>query len=123
MMQPRKWKSLGWEGSLLLVGVLAGGAFIAANSCDGSQTGGPGPGGLGKVTGTGGGAGTTAFAGDEVVAAAAQSIVNGRKTFRFDTFGDEAFWGDALKLHQAIAGSANGGVGPASARRRRCRSA
>ena len=112
MMQPRKWKSLGWEGSLLLVGVLAGGAFIAANSCDGSQTGGPGPGGLGKVTGTGGGAGTTAFAGDEVVAAAAQSIVNGRKTFRFDTFGDEAFWGDTLKLHQAIAGSANGGVGP-----------
>jgi len=112
MMQPRKWKSLGWEGSLLLVGVLAGGAFIAANSCDGSQTGGPGPGGLGKVTGTGGGVGTTAFAGDEVVAAAAQSIVNGRKTFRFDTFGDEAFWGGTLKLHQAIAGSANGGVGP-----------
>ena len=112
MQQPRKWKSLGWEGSLLLVGVLAGGAFIAVNSCDGSQTGGPGPGGLGKVTGTGGGAGTTAFAGDEVVAAAAQSIVNGRKTFRFDTFGDEAFWGDTLKLHQAIAGEANGGVGP-----------
>jgi len=27
----------------------------------------------------------------------------GRKTFRFDTFGDEAFWGDSLKLHQAIA--------------------
>ena len=71
-----------------------------------------GPGRLGKVTGTGGGAGTTAFAGDDVVAAAAQSIVNGRKTFRFDTFGDEAFWGDTLKLHQAIAGSANGGVGP-----------
>jgi hypothetical protein len=28
-----------------------------------------------------------------------------------DTFGDEAFWGDTLKLHQAIEGSANGGVG------------
>ncbi len=27
---------------------------------------------------------------------------------RFDTFGDEAFWGDTLKLHQAIAGEANG---------------
>src|SRR5438128_1082010 len=26
----------------------------------------------------------------------------GRRTFRFDTFGDEAFWGDALKLHEAI---------------------
>jgi hypothetical protein len=36
----------------------------------------------------------------------------GQKTFRFDTFGDEAFWGDGLKLHQAIAGSKNGGVGP-----------
>src|SRR3954465_8118074 len=39
-------------------------------------------------------------------------INEGRNTFRFDTFGDEAFWGDALKLHQAIAGAANGGVGP-----------
>lgn len=36
----------------------------------------------------------------------------GRKTFRYDTFGDEAFWGDALKLHQAVAGEKNGGVGP-----------
>ena len=88
---------MGWEGSLLLVGVLAGGAFIAANSCDGSQTGGPGPGGLGKVTGTAGGAGRLRSRDDEVVAAAAQSIVNGRKTFRFDTFGDEAFWGDTLE--------------------------
>ena len=35
----------------------------------------------------------------------------GRETFRFDTFGDEAFWGDTLKLHQAIAGAALGGVG------------
>ena len=36
----------------------------------------------------------------------------GRQSFRFDTFGDESFWGDALKLHLAIAGVANGGVGP-----------
>ena len=41
----------------------------------------------------------------------AQKIAEGRKTFRFDTFGDEAFWGDTLKLHQAIAGSKLGGVG------------
>jgi len=32
--------------------------------------------------------------------------------FRFDTFGDETFWGDALRLHTAIAGEKNGGVGP-----------
>src|SRR4029078_8156969 len=50
-------------------------------------------------------------AGDHVVAAAAQSVIEGRKTFRFDTFGDEAFWGDTLKLHLAIAGAANGGAG------------
>jgi mono/diheme cytochrome c family protein len=36
----------------------------------------------------------------------------GRNVFRFDTFGDQAFWGDALKLHQAIEGSKFGGVGP-----------
>src|ERR1700726_2687212 len=37
---------------------------------------------------------------------------DGRQIFRFDTFGDEAFWGDTLKLHQAIQGSKLGGVGP-----------
>ena len=35
----------------------------------------------------------------------------GREVFRFDTFGSEAFWGDALQLHKAIAGEKNGGVG------------
>jgi mono/diheme cytochrome c family protein len=39
-------------------------------------------------------------------------VEQGRKIFRFDTFGDEEFWGDALKLHQAIAGSGGSGVGP-----------
>jgi hypothetical protein len=38
-------------------------------------------------------------------------IEEGREIFRFDTFGDEVFWGDTLKLHQAIAGAAHGGVG------------
>ena len=36
----------------------------------------------------------------------------GRQIFRHDTFGNEAFWGGALKLHQAIAGANLGGVGP-----------
>ncbi|HTF88656.1 MAG TPA: hypothetical protein VK843_09620 [Planctomycetota bacterium] len=39
-------------------------------------------------------------------------IKDGRKTFRNDTFGDEAFWGQTLQLHKAVAGVANGGVGP-----------
>ena len=43
---------------------------------------------------------------------AQKMIDEGRRTFRFDTFGDQAFWGDTLKLHQAIAGSKQGGVGP-----------
>ncbi|HEY3039456.1 MAG TPA: hypothetical protein VGJ66_12015 [Pyrinomonadaceae bacterium] len=41
-----------------------------------------------------------------------QMVSQGRQTFRFDTFGDEAFWGDMLKLHQAIEGTQFGGVGP-----------
>jgi len=47
-----------------------------------------------------------------IVAYNEELLNNGRQTFRFETFGDEAFWGDALKLHLAIAGAANGGVGP-----------
>jgi hypothetical protein len=43
---------------------------------------------------------------------AEQMIEEGRQTFRFDTFGDEAFWGNMLRLHQAIAGAGLGGVGP-----------
>ena len=41
-----------------------------------------------------------------------KQVREGRDTFRFATFGDEAFWGDALGLHLAIAGAENGGVGP-----------
>ena len=35
----------------------------------------------------------------------------GQQTFRFDTFGSEAFW-TKTGLHRAIAGEKNGGVGP-----------
>ena len=41
-----------------------------------------------------------------------QMVEDGRKIFRFDTFGDRAFWGETLKLHQAIEGAGLGGVGP-----------
>ena len=41
-----------------------------------------------------------------------QCSTRARKTFRFDTFGSEAFWGDTLQLHKAIAGEKNGGIGP-----------
>jgi hypothetical protein len=50
---------------------------------------------------------------DERIETNAQALlVQGRDTFRNDTFGSESFWGDNLKLHRAIAGVANGGVGP-----------
>ena len=42
---------------------------------------------------------------------ASRLLDEGKAAFRSDTFGDEAFWGDQLKLHQAIAGAENGGVG------------
>src|SRR6185369_18073048 len=42
----------------------------------------------------------------------ARMLAEGKQTFRFDTFGDEAFWSDALQLHRAIEGANFGGVGP-----------
>lgn len=41
-----------------------------------------------------------------------RQIEDGRRIFRNDTFGDEAFWGDALRLHEGIEGAGFGGVGP-----------
>src|SRR6059058_5026588 len=34
---------------------------------------------------------------------AQQMLAEGKQTFRFDTFGSEAFWGGTLKLHEAVA--------------------
>ncbi len=42
----------------------------------------------------------------------ANLIAEGKQIFRFDTFGDEDFWGGQLQLHQAIQGEQFGGVGP-----------
>src|SRR5215510_14084314 len=33
-----------------------------------------------------------------------QMLQSGKQIFRFDTFGDQAFWGDQLRLHEAING-------------------
>src|SRR5215471_4271452 len=49
---------------------------------------------------------------DQIDQNSQRMMEEGRDTFRSDTFGDEAFWGNTLKLHQAIAGSNLGGVGP-----------
>jgi hypothetical protein len=52
-----------------------------------------------------------ADSGGDVARNAQRMLDEGRRTFRHDTFGDEAFWSDALLLNKAVAGAANGGVG------------
>jgi hypothetical protein len=49
---------------------------------------------------------------DQISANAERMMEEGRQIFRYDTFGSEAFWGDTIRLHQALAGEALGGVGP-----------
>jgi hypothetical protein len=50
---------------------------------------------------------------DREIARHAQAmLVEGKRIFRYDTFGSEAFWGDTLQLHKAIVGANHGGIGP-----------
>ena len=94
-----------WSRALSLV--LFGGASAALSfGCD-----------AGPASGTGGGAtstatGTEAPPSDPDVAAGTAAINAGRDIFRHDTFGDEVFWGGALKMHRALEGKALGGFGP-----------
>ncbi len=43
---------------------------------------------------------------------AQRMLEEGRQIFRYDTFGDEVYWTDTLKLHRALEGQKLGGVGP-----------
>jgi hypothetical protein len=47
-----------------------------------------------------------------VEAQSSKTLEEGREIFRHDTFGSETFWGGKVRLHEAIEGAANGGVGP-----------
>jgi hypothetical protein len=78
---------------LMVVGVLAVLVLLGAFMLDGSATVG-------------------AFSTSKANVGGSAQLQQGKQVFRFDTFGDEAFWGDALQLHKAVEGSANGGVGP-----------
>jgi mono/diheme cytochrome c family protein len=49
---------------------------------------------------------------ERIVEHATDLLQRGRRIFRFDTFGDEVFWGGTLRLHEAIEGERLGGVGP-----------
>jgi mono/diheme cytochrome c family protein len=48
---------------------------------------------------------------DRIEESAKETLKEGRKIFRYDTFGSEAFWGGQLRLHEAIVGERLGGVG------------
>ena len=49
---------------------------------------------------------------DAAISDHGESLVQqGRQIFRYDTFGDQDYWG-LLGLHQAIEGAGLGGVGP-----------
>jgi mono/diheme cytochrome c family protein len=56
------------------------------------------------------GAAPRANAEDSIADNSRRMLEEGRETFRFDTFGSEAFWGDVLHLHQALVRPEKGGV-------------
>src|SRR5262245_19824920 len=88
-------------GTAALAATVSAAALIAMSSCgqipEGLSANAPQP---------------LCVSGDPVVEDAIRTILEGRETFRFETFGDEAFWGDKLRLHEAIEGEDLGGVGP-----------
>lgn len=47
----------------------------------------------------------------ETVRNAQRMLEEGQQIFRHDTFGDEVFWTDALRMNEAIAGHEHGGLG------------
>ncbi len=91
MKRIRGWPVL----AVLFLYIAATGATVSSNSSNHAD----------------GGGGDTPF--DRVIRKNVKELFEqGRQTFRFDTFGDEAFWGGTLQLHQAIQGETFGGVGP-----------
>ena len=53
-----------------------------------------------------------ALTADSTIVENAKTLLEkGRAIFRFETFGDEAWWTDTIQLHKAIAGERHGGIG------------
>ena len=103
------WRGRLLPGSLLLCGCSMASAGVAPRAAVGPS--GVAAAGANAASAAGANAGTAPER-DEIAGNAARMIDEGRRTFRYDTFGDEVFWSDALQLNKAIAGQANGGVGP-----------
>ncbi len=85
---------------LVVIASLAG--CHASESTEQNVTGPAGEADAGGGPGDRGG-GDQAQAHDPFFEAAAKMLAEGRETFRFDTFGDEAFWSGVLGLDRAIA--------------------
>jgi hypothetical protein len=97
------WKRKAGVAAVLGVAALA----VSSITCDDDDP----PNNQQQTSSLDGGNGDGGAARDPVWAAMDESLTKGRQTFRLDTFGSEAFWGDTLKVHQGIAGAANGGAG------------
>ena len=106
----------------MALGVGLAGLGALAWSCNSPNTAGTGAAAAGNTTAVATGTGGAASSGANAASTSSTGSTSsrpppthemlGQQTFRFDTFGDEAFWGDTLQLHLAIEGGANGGVGP-----------
>ncbi|NUP13261.1 MAG: hypothetical protein HOW73_45050 [Polyangiaceae bacterium] len=88
-----------------------GGANCPPNTTSGTA-GSPSAGGTSAAGGSGEGGTGGAPQPDPFMEQVQARLEAGRQTFRYDTFGDEEFWGGELRLHDAIKGETLGGVGP-----------
>jgi hypothetical protein len=79
-------------------------AAIATAACSNNSAPAPSP--SGKP------AAPRADASDPVSTLALKTVADGKQVFRYETFGDQDFWGGTIRLHDAIQGAAHGGVGP-----------
>src|ERR1044071_3840516 len=101
MQKSVRWFKIAVMGPVLATSLLVAQGFAARENHPGNKPDQVGPKNAHAI-----------LARDSIINNAAQTIVEGRRIFRFDTFGDESFWGGALRLHEAIEGAALGGVGP-----------
>ena len=117
-----RWSSSTDAAAIRAAGLQAGAFALTDGSADSALVATVGPGSYTvQLSGANGAAGTALVevydldappARDPIKQHADDLFADGQRIFRDDTFGSEAFWGDQLRLHTAIAGGQLGGVGP-----------
>src|SRR5437763_3350786 len=68
--------------------------------------------GLGSTPSASAGPGGSAVGQAQGNSASTRLVSRGKRTFRFDTFDDQKFWGGTLQLNKTIEGAKHGGIGP-----------